>query len=561
MAAVSVGLCAKADDTGFISGTSFETLNETDYLAPNGGQTLCKWYNAAGIELSDDDSLDPELGSRYWMTEATDAQLVVSNLSMFAGGYLPNADRPQQWSGGDNTKALYIDTDKPLMRYVHPSTDGNTAVGADLNQDIFFDSVVQFTATDVAAEPDSADKLRVWLYTSPENLDGTVFGEEEAVTRLVVTAGYYKPGDSTTHKTNYLTNVSISSDSWHRLTIKTFVVGGYTKFNIYVDGEIVKVGDLQDFDSLFKVDGQDTLQCVAFDGKGAVDDIVFTTTAPEFAQGGEPTEATYAIAATYNAEHVFVSYYEDDGGTVEIANASAIDIEKATVYAFIEMKDGAELTGVKLNGNSVDIPVMADGGYNILLPLGTPTSGATYTLEISTTKTTGGGSGEEPEDPEDPAKPTIGGVEVVVDDNGKITNITTADNGKAVVGELDTTKFAEYYTVSVTDGVLSIALNPAVATPEINETATDKDDAFTVTDTAVALGVTNAKPGLWYGAQAYSDVACADDDKIGAVTGWVKATTTTVSVTAEKPEASAAFFKVVVDDQDHTTATPPAEQE
>ena len=321
MAAVSVGLCAKAADAGFISGTSFETLPEKSYLATNGEATLCEWYGEAGSVLSDDYSNDPELGSRYWMTEATDAQLVVSNVTNFAGDYLSNDNRPQKWSSDENSKALYIDTDKPLMRYVHPSTDGKTAVGADLDQDIFFDSVVQFTATDVAAEPESGDKLRVWLYTSPENLDGTVFGEEEAVTRLVVTAGYYKPGDSTTHKTNYLTNVSISSDSWHRLTIKTFVVGGYTKFNIYVDGEIVKVGDLQDFDSLFKVDGQDTLQCVAFDGKGAVDDIVFTTTDP-FAV------ATYTVSTTINDVDgaAYTKQYSVDGGasyTDFVANDSS----------------------------------------------------------------------------------------------------------------------------------------------------------------------------------------------------------------------------------------------
>ena len=121
MAAVSVGLCAKAADDGFISGTSFEDVSEGAYLEKNeknGTVELCKWYDADGNDLSTVDYAD------IWMTAATDAQLVVSNLSRFAGDYLPNADRPQQWSGGDNTKALYIDTDKPLMRYVNPSTDG-----------------------------------------------------------------------------------------------------------------------------------------------------------------------------------------------------------------------------------------------------------------------------------------------------------------------------------------------------------------------------------------------------------------------------------------------------
>ena len=156
--------------------------------------------------------------------------------------------------------------------------------------------------------------------------------------------------------------------------------------------------------------------------------------------------------------------------------------------------------------------------------------------------------------------PTVGGVEIVVDETGKITNITTANDGDEVVGELDLGAFAGYYSVSVTDGVLKISLNPEVATPVINETASDEGDAIVVTDDAVTLGVTNTKKGLWYGAQAYDDPACAEGDKLGAATGWTKATADgeAVTVTATKPDADKAFFKVVVDDQDHT---PPETQE
>ena len=112
--------------------------------------------------------------------------------------------------------------------------------------------------------------------------------------------------------------------------------------------------------------------------------------------------------------------------------------------------------------------------------------------------------------------------------------------------------FADYYTVSTIGGVLKIALNPQVTTPIINETASKKGDAIIVTDAAVTLGVTNAKPSLWYGAQAYSEPACAEANKIGDATGWIKAEATTVTVTATKPDADKVFFKVVVDDQDHT---------
>lgn len=542
MAAVSVGLCAKADDTGFISGTSFETLNETDYLAPNGGQTLCKWYNAAGIELSDDDSLDPELGSRYWMTEATDAQLVVSNLSMFAGGYLPNADRPQQWSGGDNTKALYIDTDKPLMRYVHPSTDGNTAVGADLNQDIFIDSVVQFTATDVAAEPESGDKLRVWLYTSPENLDGTVFGEEEAVTRLVVTAGYYKPNDSTTHKTNYLTNVSISPDSWHRLTIKTFVVGGYTKFNIYVDGEIVKVGDLQDFDSLFKVDGQDTLQCVAFDGKGAVDDIVFTTTAPGFAQEDDDEEEIYSLTLNFDS-NVEIYQFQIGGVTVEnVASGSSYTIPvDVQMYLNVLPANGYELTfeGASFNPDGF-------GGYECTI---TPTAVGAGTITI---KAVLSGSGD---------KPTIGGTAYDGDDlvaeaksGAQITvpsDVWSVEGNvlKDAKGDAFAT-FAAYYVLTKDGTTVTVALDQKAAAPFAEATdLTEGQEVFELgeeEDGDAFVGVrVKTFPGLWYGLGTAAELGTWSEPAKWAEGG----DGTVIQLKADRdPNAKAGFFKVRVVD-------------
>lgn len=371
MAAVSVGLCAKAADAGFISGTSFETLPEKSYLATDGEATLCKWFGEAGSVLSDDYSNDPELRSRYWMTEATDAQLVVSNLSMFAGGYLPNADRPQQWSGGDNTKALYIDTDKPLMRYVHPSTDGNTAVGADLDQDIFFDSVVQFTATDVAAEPDSADKLRVWLYTSPDDVATTpgLFEETTPKTCLVVTAGSYDGADglmgNLTHKHYEITGIDVQPDTWHRLTIKaiadinaseTFNTPG---FEIWVDGIPVTYDKKTQFPSLQRAVANETLQCVAFDGKGAVDDIVFTTTDPFEAPS---YEVTVKMSDTDQVTSGKYKAYSINGGRdfVELAETVVgagvkltIPTTAETILFKIDVADGYKIDGVETSTGDV----------------------------------------------------------------------------------------------------------------------------------------------------------------------------------------------------------------
>ena len=585
MAAVSVGLCAKAaDDTGFISGTSFETLAETDYLATNGEQTLCKWYNAAGIELSDNDSTDPELRSRYWMTEATDAQFVVSNLNKFAGAYLSNANRPQKWSSDENSKALYIDTDKPLMRYVYPSANDLEANGKDLNQDTFFDSVVQFTATDVAAEPDSADKLRVWLYTSPDDVSETnlgLFRETSRKTCLVVTAGKYD-GDLSTSNLNaehyevQIEGVVIQPDTWHRLTIKAIADIDPTEeyatpgFEIWVDGKPVTygAGKKTQFPSLKEADpsGKETLQCVAFDGKGAVDDIVFTTTPPEFAgEDGADDPKVFAlnlsISADEDAEATVLTVYADgEEAFPEDDGSRKLNVGTENALAWVSCAEGYKVIN---EGATYD----EEGGYWIVpINVAGATENGTVNVTITVEKA-GGGSGEEPEDPEVPAKPTIGGAAVetaeafiAAANSGATIKVpadwTLVDNTlKDAKGEEYAT-FAEYYTVTLASdgtGTITLELNNK-AEPTIDETAADKGDAIVVTDVAVALGVTNAKVGLWYGAQAYSDAACTT--KVGDVTGWEKAEGTTVTVTATKPVGDKAFFKVVVDDQDHT---PPAE--
>ena len=143
--------------------------------------------------------------------------------------------------------------------------------------------------------------------------------------------------------------------------------------------------------------------------------------------------------------------------------------------------------------------------------------------------------------------PTVGGIEVKVDANGVITNITTACDNFVVVGDISNYKFADYYTASVTDeGKLKIALNPEVATPVINETASDKGDAIVVTDEVVTLGVINAKVGLYYSVEAYSDPTCAGEAIMATTPS--KAEKETLSLEIAKPDADAAFFRVVVTD-------------
>ena len=113
----------------------------------------------------------------------------------------------------------------------------------------------------------------------------------------------------------------------------------------------------------------------------------------------------------------------------------------------------------------------------------------------------------------------------------------------------------KYYDISVSknsDGtyIAKFALNDS-ARPVVNKTALDKDDAIVVTDDAVALGVTNAKVGLYYSVEAYSDPTCAGDPIIATTPS--KADKETLNLTLSKPKVEdktldAAFFKIVVTD-------------
>lgn len=540
LAAVSVGLCAKAEDTGFISGTSFDEE-----------------------ELTVGEAFNPT--DTYWtLPTNTDDVFKITNVT-----YSADATK-QHWDWTDGEKALSIDTANPILRNVNPEPGNDTTnPPQDVTTPVFFDSVVQFTATDVAPsmENTTTDKLMVWLYATPEGTEGRLFGEDEAITNLVITAGYYD-GDGNRSYTNYLTNVAIQPDTWHRLTIKAIndieILNLPTPgFEVYVDGNKNPVSGKCDYDgenptlvtkfpSLIARNnsGVNYLQGVAFDGKGAVDDIVFTTTDPFYEPPAEVEKVNVSVSIN-DFDAIMMALF--DGSEVITSGSASYEFEKGSTHNLqFMLNEGYELV------SSSPVASNVEGLYTI-----TVEPNSDVTIEIVVQKA-GGGSGEEPEDP---AKPTIGGAPVETAE----AFIAAANSGVAIKvptgwtldgntlkdadGNVYAT-FANYYTVTLeTDGTVTLKLNDN-AKPTINETATDADDAIVLTDTTVSLGVTNAKAGLWYGVQAYSDAACTT--KLGdEPTGWKPATGETVTVTATKPEGDKAFFKVVVDDQDHTPAEEP----
>lgn len=539
--AVSMALFAVAEDTGYISGTSFEGIS----LGEKSSVELIKDANDSGV-------VDNVC---YWSTDAWKTEnsadyegfFVVTNIS---GDTSYPESRPEYWNGKGNSNALVIDTDKPLDRFIHDPENGGISSESLKDTNVFFDSVVQFTATDVSPTPvSSIDKLLVWLYTSPEDIteeNPGLFNETEPITTLVVTAGYYKENDNTLYKTNYCVaadTVSIKPDEWHRLTIKAFTSndGAHALFNVYVDGKKVKTEGGEDGTSDFislKDDSASiaTIIGVAFDGKGMVDDIVFTTKAPDFAKDAEAEKYAFTLNFT---ENVDIRRFEINGVSCTPVS-SGVSYEVAVgnpIYLLVEPATGYTLT---FNGGIFTPDEF--GGYEYHF---TPNNAGSGAVTITATQNAG--------------VPTVGGNPIVIDPTtDKITNITTANNGQAVVGELDISKFHAYYTVSVTDGKLSIALDQKAAAPFAETTdLTDGQEVFDLDETmdneTPAVGVRiRTFNGLYYGLAIAAELG---SENWNGPASWEKSDKDGKVIQLKAPkQGDTGFYKIEVRDVIPTSA-------
>ena len=536
MAAVAIGLYAKAD---FTANVSFEEYTNEGPLFQR--QT----DNQEAYDVTDG-----------WVTDATpeDGIFTVTNIANYVGaGTHETVSRPIDAT--PNVKALAIDTSKPLMRTVHTDPGSSDA----LTEEVFFDSVVQFTATDAKPTPSNDDKLMVWLYASDDvdNDNPGVFGETTPTTNLVITAGYNESG--TFVVTNYLTGVEIAPDSWHRLTIKSFKDSGFLKFNVWVDKTPVNGGTESDFISLqYASENADvTLKGVAFEGKGVVDDLVFTTEAPEFAEGGGDSDNANVCISINNLDaidfkNVGVTLYVnlDTDGEAEAEHV----ITTVSTNILLKVGDAIKLEFGILDSYTLDKPTGAtyseeDGiyivEYNELTSIGA-------TIEIVATSTGGGDNG-----------PTVGDTTYATEEALKAVvksgTAITVPSGWTVDGKVlkkaDGTPFAtfEYYNLTQNGNTVTATLDQKAAAPFAEATdLTDGQEVFdldeTMDDESPAVGIhIKTYSGLWYGLDTATELG--DWGGLGA-DDWVPGNGSKLQLKAAKPAGNAAFFMILVRDTD-----------
>ena len=283
------------DETfGKWTGTSFEALQE-------GSVTV------AGI-VGKDDTGNQDGANKFWYSAApeTDELGAITNEVAGAGVSRPDAFAKQNQ---ENTKSLQIDTTSPLFRTALPNSGGVQPV--DIGDGIYLDTLVKFTAAEEVFGADAlsnnVDKIAI-EYVEREDDDTT--DENEALTNFVIRAGYIATPSSISQK-NYFAKVPVTfnKDEWHRLTVRTFADingSGNVGFVVYVDEvaleyedvaedagvDLVATGLAAEFytdtyralypSAVAAGDNKSTISSVAFSGSGSIDDVVFTTTKPDF---------------------------------------------------------------------------------------------------------------------------------------------------------------------------------------------------------------------------------------------------------------------------------------
>ena len=159
MSVASLAFISKADAIN--SGTTFEGYN--------------------GTFAADKDDTGGNDGT-FWYTAGSQTDCATLTNTDYTATY--TGSKPAIAPAAGNTTALAIEAEQRLERGIVGYNEETGFVAQDIGAGIYFDTMVQFTATDTAPTPvKNEDKLIVWLYGSGEE-DGA-FG---IGTNLVVTA-------------------------------------------------------------------------------------------------------------------------------------------------------------------------------------------------------------------------------------------------------------------------------------------------------------------------------------------------------------------------------------
>lgn len=496
MAAVAVSICAKAEFTD--TSEDFESKNIGPLFEQGGVGTADEGKYIVGTE---------------WSTAATpdDGVFTVTNIADITtkDGYT---------LADGNNRALAIDTSTSLMRNAVTSVDASqTGYAMTNDESIFFDSLVQFTATESIPTPSTGDKLVIGLFADEDPEVNADLGALDNATNLVVISAVLdQNGEIIANATNIIdnTDLNVGPEEWHRLTIQVMNNSGFDDnvnvpgFKVFVDEEEVKVnGENKIFHSLVKfVNSGNVLKGVAFEGKGAVDDLVFTTTAPEFAEGGGDSDNANVCISINNLdaidfENVGVTLYVNPD-TDDETESDEHEITTVSTNILLKVGDAIKLEFGIVDGYTLDNSTGATFEEGIYIVEYSELTSSGATIEIVATSTGGGDNG-----------PTVDGnsyatgeaLKAVVKSDTEITVPSNWTVDGKVLKKADGTTFAtfEYYNLTQNGNTVTATLDQKAAAPfaeategqEVLDLDATMDDGETP---AVGIRI-KTYSGLWYG--------------------------------------------------------------
>lgn len=481
VATASIALVAKAD---VLNATSFE-----GYQGP---------FNVEG-----EDS-DGPAGEMFWLGGGTEGNEGVFEIKALDGtegnlsAKLDDVARPKYWADQidvADAKALAIDTDVALARHVNANKSAKDIGTGGL----YFDSMVQFTATDTAPTVTPGDKLIVWLKEIP------VEGGQPTY-KLCITAADLDPASAVPTAKLFETEKALDPDTWHRLSIAAKVVDFWadneavpvTAFEVYLDSEKVVTNGL--LYSMVSYDASahnpTSITSVSFQGKGAIDDLVWTTEDPYAA----PTKSyTVIVDDSYGSLITSVQYKigeaEEVSGTLNFDPYDSGDVTGE--FALVTPVDATSVTFFLAPGEDYEVEggTFVNDRWVVTVPL-PEEAGSQITLKIIEKQVV------EP----DPVKPfTVNGVpyetlaEAIANANG--ATITLTENIEP------TTSFVITTAVTIDLNGKTIKANDTAASTDGNGVFwVQEDGVLTLLDSSAAqTGTVDGNGGNGYKMAVWAD--------------------------------------------------------
>lgn len=299
----------------------------------------------------------------YWAAASKAVGEIVTN------GVAEYTARPELMRYERQVQYLEVSTSSGFTRYAGPGGTEYELAGG-----FCFDSLVRFSAAPRGRELADGEKLAVWLKSGGEGRGAT----------LTVTAGGVDADGGITTRDYEMTFGGeadwVSADEWHRLTITTVAdifgeasADPVAGFVIFVDGRLataVEPVGLPESGLTPKavcwarrnalVPGRvrgGTLSGATFVGKGAVDDLVFTPDAPEFAQGVKLLKLVrgeHVASVSYRIGREAPRELAEEAEIIELGDDGSYDVTVEATY-----DEGFERGEWKLNGVSTVSSVFA----------------------------------------------------------------------------------------------------------------------------------------------------------------------------------------------------------